>query len=183
MYMTDSTINLTANNNFILNIPELPIISEMAQDVLIPNTTLMQAVVPYSQLDIPMVGDKIEYGDIDVGFIMDENFDGYVEIWNWMNIMAGTDTAVENRFEYYCDVSVIILNNEKEKIRTFVFKDCWPTSISALAMNSDAGGEPLSAILTLAFADMYITPRGNDITGVSKYVYNTDHPDRDKVGV
>lgn len=181
--MTDQTINVSLNNNFILNIPELPVVSEIAQDVILPTITLSGAEHPNRFVDFTAPGEKITYGELDIGFLLDENIDSYVECWNWINRMSGTDIKEKDRFEYVCDTSLIILNNSKEVVRNIVFKDCWPTSIGAVSYNSSSTGEAISIILTMAFTDMAITPEKNDMTGISKYIYNTDHPGKTKYTV
>ena len=46
--------------------------------------SLGEAVIPTPYKDIPIMGDKITFGNLDVSFIVDEHLENYVSIHNWL---------------------------------------------------------------------------------------------------
>ena len=55
-----------------------------SKSVSIPNLTLGAAVQSSYFRDIPVPGDKLQYGDLDVEFFIDENLENYLQIEQWM---------------------------------------------------------------------------------------------------
>lgn len=166
--------NFQRGNRFQLIIPEAPIVAELAQDFLLPALTLNPAETPNRFVDYGLPGEKLVYGELDIGFIADTNGDAYTEIHNWMRLMAGTiDQPVEERKMLHCDVTLLILNNNHKPTRRIIFTDCWPTSLGAVSFDL-LGNDPAKSILTLKFTNMKIDPKANDLTDFTSKQYETD---------
>jgi hypothetical protein len=166
--------NFAHGYNFLITIPELPIISELAQDFLLPALTLNPAEVPNRFVDYGIPGEKLVYTELDIGFIMDSNMDAYVEIHNWMRLMAGTiDQPVEQRKELVSDITLHILNNAKNQVRKFIFTDAWPTSLGAVSYDL-LGADVTKSILSMKFTNFKITPADSDVSMFTDKVYETD---------
>lgn len=176
--MTDKTLNIALDNNFILNIPELPIVSELAQDVIIPSIQLNAADIYSEWSDYPEAGEKITYAETDIGFQIDDNWDSYVEAYNWMLKSAGTGITHkhENRKQVMGDTTVIILNNDRNPVRVITFIDAWVTTLGAVALDS-GGGTSLTGILTMQYHYITIKIPDNNITGIKtpSYKFNPDN--------
>ena len=173
--MTDKTLNMTLSNNFILNIPDLPIVSELAQDIIIPSIQLNTAEV-YSQWSTyNEAGEKIEYSETDIGFQIDEKWDSYIEIYNWMSKMAGVGITHKHRHrkQIMGDMSVIVLNNQRNPVRVITFVDAWATTLGAVALDS-AGNEELKGILTMQYHYLKFDSPDNNLTGIKTIPYKTD---------
>jgi len=172
--MPEVTLNNALSNNFILSIHELPIVSELAQDVIVPPLTLNPVDVENRWVKYPEMGEKIIYSECDIGFMIDENWDSYTEVYNWMSKAAGTSHHTEeSRKQVFSDVSIMILNNSRNPIRKLVFLDAWPTTLGAVALDS-GGSLELQGILTLAYTEMRIEVPDNDITGITRHAYSTN---------
>lgn len=166
--------NFARGNRFELTIPEAPIVAALAQDFLIPALTVNPAEVPNQFVDYALPGEKIVYGEIDVGFIVDDNFDAYVEIHNWMRKMCGAyQQQAEERLMLHCDVTMILLNNNHNPVRRMIFHDCWPTSLGAASYDLLAS-DPVKSILTMKYSGLSIDPDTIDISGFNKKDYITD---------
>ena len=67
---------------FILN--RTPKVAFFSNSVNVPSLTLGVANQPTYLKDIPIPGDKLEFEDFTVRFLVDENLENYMEIQNWM---------------------------------------------------------------------------------------------------
>lgn len=159
--------NFSQGYNFDIVIPSLPVVSALAQDFLVPALTLNPMEVPNRFVDYTLAGEKLLYGELDIGFIMDNNMDAYVEVHNWMNLMAGAyDQPVEERQLLHNDVTLQLLNNHKNLVRTFKFIDCWPTSLGAASYDLATAGQ-VKSILTMKFTAFTITPNSAIVGGLT----------------
>jgi len=173
--MTDKTINIALTNNFIATIPHLPIVSELIQDFVIPSIQLNPAEVYSQWSEYPEIGEKITYAEADIGFQIDENWDSYTEVFNFMQLAAGEGLSHkhENRKQIFGDTSLVILDNERNPIRVLTFVDSWVTTLGAVSLDS-GGGDALTGILTLQYHSMLITPPDNNTIGMKTIPYETD---------
>jgi hypothetical protein len=159
--------NFAQGYNFEIVIPSLPVVSALAQDFLIPALTLNPVEVPNRFQDYTLAGEKLLYGEIDIGFIMDVQMDAYVEIHNWMKLMAGAyDQVAEERRLLHNDITLQLLNNHKHLVRTFKFIDAWPTSLGAASYDLATAGQ-VKSILTLKFSAFTITPNTTSQGGLT----------------
>lgn len=169
-------VNFSVDTNFRFICPELPLLSQVAQDVTIPALTLPPAEVFTRFVDIQQPGEKIQYQEIDIGFSMDEYFDVYAEVYSWMHRMAGPpgDSHVpeSERKVVVCDSEVILLDNTQRQGRKMVFTDSWPTSIGAVAMDAASQAAANKCVLTMHFATMKLTPPTKNLTELGDLTYN-----------
>ena len=172
--MSDVAINLSLSNNFILTIPELPIVTEMAQGIVIPSISVVGVEIYNRWVEVRHAGEKIQYTEVDIDFLIDEQWDSYTEIFNWFSKMTGTSHhREETRKLIMRDMSVIILNNARNPIKKLTFIDSFPTSLGAISLNAGSSDE-LQGILTMSYTEMTITEPDNDTTGITRHSYATD---------
>ena len=174
--MPSKQINYAISTNFRFNCSEIPFVSELAQDVTIPSVKLGQAQITSPFVDYNQPGEKILYAEIDVGFVMDENFDAYTEIYSWMERIAGvpglSPVPVSQRRTLFADAEITILDNTGNMIRRMIFKDAWPVSLGALEYDSTSSAAPLKSILTLDYTGMIILPFTKNLSGLANIHYN-----------
>ena len=65
-------------------INQLPKVQFFTTAANIPDISLGEAVIPTPFKDIPIMGDKITFGNLDVSFIVDEYLENYITIHNWL---------------------------------------------------------------------------------------------------
>jgi hypothetical protein len=63
----------------------------------IPDINLGIANQPTYLRDIPIPGDKIQFGDLNLRFLVDENLENYMEIQNWMRGLGYPESVKEFR--------------------------------------------------------------------------------------
>ena len=169
-------VNFPIATNFRFWCPELPLLSELIQDVTIPGITLNPTEIHNRFVDYSDPGEKLVFQEMDLGFSMDENYDAYTEIFSWMSLMAGpdgmSDVSEEQRRLLFCDSTVTLLDNAQRPTRTLIFKDSWPTSLGAMPYDVSGDSSSVKSILSLQFTAMEISPPAKDLTPLGEFHRN-----------
>tara|TARA_B100001093_G_scaffold296391_1_gene282604 strand:+ start:221 stop:802 length:582 start_codon:yes stop_codon:yes gene_type:complete len=122
----------------------------------IPEVTLGTAVQTNYLRDIPLPGDKLQYGDLNITFMVDENMENYLQIYQWLtslgfpeslsqfNELKDTDRLLPEKpvsgdfFNERSDATLMILNSDYNPSVKIKFKDVFPVSLSAVPFNATA---------------------------------------------
>lgn len=115
-----------------------------ANTVSHPTVSLQPATVPFRRSDTFQPGDKLNFDELAIDAIMDENMYVYNEVYDWMkglveenikpqNLRAGIDDTAGY------DISVLILNSSNNVVRTIVYKDCFPTTLGTVTLQTTTG--------------------------------------------
>ena len=114
----------------------------------IPDINLGAATQPSYLRDIPVPGDKIEFGDFNLRFLIDENMENYMAIHNWIyglgypnstseyKELITDNTGKEDPKQAFSDGSLHILNSNFNDVAIVTFKDLWPMSLSSLEFDA-----------------------------------------------
>lgn len=158
-------LDYSSPTQFRFMINQLPKVQFFTTAANIPDISLGEAVIPTPYKDIPIMGDKITFGNLDVSFIVDEYLENYVSIHNWLIGIGfpknrtqfssfrsdtsnnptsaktvSTDrvgTATADRGMYY-DATLTILSNKNNPLVEVRFADLFPVSLSSLSYNNQA---------------------------------------------
>jgi len=167
-------LNRWTANKFRIVCTEMPFVSALANDVVLTAVTLNPAEIPTRFSDLKRPGEKIDFDVLSITFLLDENWDSYIEIWSWMNKMCGTDDTneiIEERELVFPDIDVIILTNAGTQIRKIRHKNCWPTSLTPPPITtSDA--EYATCEASFHFDAMEFIPDTKNLTKIDKAYYN-----------
>ena len=110
----------------------------------IPDISLGTAIQPVYLKDIDVPGDKLQYGDFNLRFLVDENLTNYMAIHNWLTGLgypestsefkdATTDAeGLRDREEVFSDGSLSILNSNFRQVAVVKFKDLFPVFLTSL---------------------------------------------------
>jgi len=150
---------------FMLN--QLPKVEFFTVGTNLPGITLSEAVQNTPFKDIPMPGNKLEYEDLSVTFIVDEYLENYTSLHEWLLAFgfpknreqfstfrsttsnAPTDTRGSSKDiadvgvstaikGMFSDATLTILSNKNNPIVEVRYEDIFPTSLSALDFNQNA---------------------------------------------
>ena len=159
--MTDSVSPFDkqiANRNYMsplgfkLIITKTPKVDFLCQSANIPQISMGTAIQPTYLKDIAVPGDKVLYDDLRVRFLVDEQMENYLSIYNWMTGLgypenAGqfrqlkkddlrTDASVSDdadpRYFEFSDATLQILSSNYKPSVLVNFKDAFPTTLSTL---------------------------------------------------
>lgn len=153
--------SVPVNKSFLSNvewrfkIDRLPSVNFFIQSVNIPSINLGRSDKPSPFVKIPFAGDHIEYGELQVTFKIDEDFQSYLEVFNWMIAIGFPNNFNEHNFQkhddLYSDGTLIALTNAKNPNLEITFKRMWPTFLSDVQF--DATSQPQKEIdVTASFA-------------------------------
>lgn len=71
-------------NGFRFMIQSLPRVTYFCQSANIPSINLGFAVQPTPLVNIPRPGEKIDFGDLSIKFLIQEDMANYIELYNWI---------------------------------------------------------------------------------------------------
>ena len=88
--------NFLSPVGFKFNLSKAPKVDFFSQSVSIPNISLGVAMQTSYLKDIPVPGDKMDYGDLDISFFIDENLENYLQIEKWMRSLGFPESLAES---------------------------------------------------------------------------------------
>ena len=111
--------NQISNRNFLspvgfkFTLAKEPKVSFFSNTARIPELSLGTAVQPNYLKDVDVPGDKLQYGDLSLRFLVDENLENYMKIHNWLRGLGYPETT-KNYKDYMTDDTTNIYNPERE---------------------------------------------------------------------
>lgn len=143
-----STVNFLRPNSFLFSVKDLPNTNFTCQSANLPALNLGFAVQPTPFVDLPRIGDKANFGEFTIRFIITEDMGNYLEIFRWLIALSFPydynqfGSFVNNRQDLfpfrhtdvgaYSDGTLTILNSSNLPQINIVFRDCFPISLEAL---------------------------------------------------
>lgn len=144
-----ANINPIQSSGFRFTINKIPEISFFCQEANLPSLDLPDATVGTPFVDYPVPGEKLNFGDFTITFIIDELMNNYMVIHNWLvglgfpssteqykSFLLGDSLNVSTLQKGYSDGVLEILNSSNNPVRTVVFRDMFPTSLQSLQLQS-----------------------------------------------
>lgn len=157
--------DLTTNVNYmqptgfkiVINRVHFPNIAFFATSVVHPDMNLQSNVVAYKRVDQRLAGDKLEFGDLSMNLIMDEDMLAYQELYDWMTSLVDnarkpqhlkndTQTPIE------ADISLITMSSHNNGQKRFIYKDAVPTSLGNISFETAAGDQFLTFPVSFSFS-------------------------------
>ena len=133
---------------FRFKMTKIPKVEFFVQTANIPGINLGTAVVPSPLYDYPVPGDKIDYGDLDIEFFIDENLENYLQIEKWMRSLGFPESIGESipldpneedlLMGARSDGTLLIYNSNFQPIAKINFKDLFPIALTPVPFSADA---------------------------------------------
>lgn len=114
----------------------------------IPEITLSSVVQETYLKDLDVPGTKISYGDLRIRFLVDEDMENYMTIYNWIMGLGFPETTQQYRDlitddndqrdpkQAFSDGTLYILNSNYNSFAKVMFKDLYPTSLTSLEFDA-----------------------------------------------
>jgi hypothetical protein len=103
------------------------------QSVSHPGATNPAIETSYKRISsIPQPGGQMEYGELTMDVMLDEDMNSYTEMYNWMLRLVNIEQVVSRRVSdqpTYADIKVIALTGHNNPNKTFTYVDCIPVAI------------------------------------------------------
>ena len=162
-----TVLDYSSPTQFKFGINQLPKVEFFTTAANIPDISLGELIIPTPYKNIPIVGDRVTFGNLDISFIVDEYLENYISIHNWLlgigfpksreqfsefrstgsntsNTGRGGNTdigkvgkTVADR-PFYSDATLTILSNKNNPIVEVRYSDMFPVSLSGLDYNQQA---------------------------------------------
>lgn len=154
MSKVPSNINPLSPTGFRLSIAKLPEIEFFCQEVNIPDITLGEVNFDTPLSRIPVPGDKLSFGNLEVQFLVDEDMKNYKSVWDWMiglgfprnntdytNYMNRSNQIQQNKelTRNTTDATLAILTNNSNQNIIINFRGLFPIGLNGLTFNSTEG--------------------------------------------
>ena len=156
--MTSAFRNQIQNRNFLsgvafkFNLAKFPKVDFFSTSARIPELNLELAQQSSYLKNIAVPGERLTYGDFTLRFLVDENMENYVSVYNWLKGLGFPETTQQFRDvttdskgqrdpkEAFCDGTLRILNSNYRDVAKVKFNDLFPISLTSLefdATNTD----------------------------------------------
>jgi len=161
-----SNPNFLHPNKFTLSFGRLPNMQYFCQGVSVPGISLSEVPQNTPFVDVYVPGEKAIYDLMNVTFYVDEELKAWLEIHDWIRAMTFPTEFEEyqrlgrlsNKIAnpsrpQYSDATLTLYSSSNNPLYRFVFKDCFPTTLSTFVMSgSDSPDTIMTADCTFRFA-------------------------------
>ena len=160
-----SKLDYASPIQFRFKMNKIPKVEFFVQTCNLPGLTMNNTEIPNPFKNIPVMGEKIEYEDLNLTFLVDEYLENYLQLHQWLTAIGfpekreqfrthrdvtsntpasgGTpsvdtiNSAVADK-AMYSDAYLMILSNKNNPIVEIDFKNVFPTSIGGLSFDGGA---------------------------------------------
>jgi len=154
--MASAFRNQIQNRNFLsgvafkFNLSKFPKVDFFSNSARIPELSLELAQQSSYLKNIAVPGERLTYGDFTLRFLVDENMENYISVYNWLKGLGFPETTQQFRDvttdskgqrdpkEAFCDGTLRILNSNYREVGKVKFNDLFPTSLTSLDFDATA---------------------------------------------
>ena len=144
--------NFLSGVAFKFNLTKFPKVDFFSNSARIPELSLELTRQPSYLKNIDVPGERLSFGDLTLRFLVDENMENYLSVYEWLTGLGFPETTKEfadlikdkdgqrDPKEAFCDGTLRILNSNYREVAKVKFKDLFPISLSSLdfdATNTD----------------------------------------------
>ena len=146
-----SNRNFLSPTGFKFGLKRSPGVAFFCNQANIPSLDLGVAEQPSYLKDIPVPGDKMQFGDLNLRFLVDEDLVNFMEIQNWMRGLGFPESLAEfqelkdqailgpmgkSTSDVYSDGTLQILSSNLVPKFQVVFSDLFPYSLSTVTFDA-----------------------------------------------
>ena len=158
---TPTNKSFLSNNKYEFVIDRLPHVTFFIQSVVIPDVSLVGTQVSSPYVSVPIPGNILNYGELQVTYIMDEDMRAWREIYDWMynlgnpesrNKIGDLTQTLGRRNSVTSDASLLVKSNANNPRVKFTFKDIFPTTLGGLTLSSNEGQEFITSTISFLYS-------------------------------
>ena len=151
-----------SNRNFLsivgfkFSLNRCPKVDFLCNSANLPSVNLGFAEQATYLKNIPVPGDKLQYDDLRISFMVDEDMENYLQLYQWITSLSypeslsqfdelkDTDRLLPEQprsgdaFNERSDATLMILNSDYNPSVKIKFKDVFPVSLSAVPFDATA---------------------------------------------
>lgn len=160
--------NFLQATGFKFTINRAPKIGFYGNAINVPGMSLGVAIQPTYLKNIPRPGEKLEFNDLRIRFLIDQGLENYMEIQHWLRGIGFPESLEEiydfqkessvkqgsnSEINIFSDGTLQIMSGINNPIFNVKFKDLFPTSLSDIQFDSTGGDvEYLTADVTFKYS-------------------------------
>ena len=144
--------NFLSGVAFKFNLAKFPKVDFFSNSARIPELSLELTRQPSYLKNIDVPGERLSFGDLTLRFLVDENMENYLSVYEWLTGLGFPETTKEfadlikdsdgqtDPKEAFCDGTLRILNSNYREVAKVKFNDLFPVSLTSLdfdATNTD----------------------------------------------
>ena len=167
--LTDSQpTNLNQLNvvSFDISFSRLPNVQYFCQRISLPTVVLGETHEASPFMNTALEGDTLTYEAMSLSFVLDEDLQNYIEIYNWMTALgfpreyaqfaALKQESSGSQDTKYSDLDIILHTNKSNPNYRVKFTDVFPTSLSSIMFDSTPTGmDPIAVDATFNFRGQF----------------------------
>ena len=170
--------NFLSPTGFKFGLKRIPGVAFFCNQANIPSLVLGVAEQPSYLKDIPLPGYKMQFGDLNLRFLVDEDLVNFMEIQNWMRGLGFPESLAEfndlkneailgamgkSTEDVYSDGNLQILSSNLVPKFQVVFNDLFPYSLSTVTFDAtDTDIEYFTADVSFKYTIYQITDLSNN---------------------
>lgn len=81
---TPTNLNFLSPLKFAFTVKKLPNVNFYVQSIVLPSISVTPSNVPSPFVKLPVPGDHVDFGEVQITFKIDEDMSNYLEIYNWL---------------------------------------------------------------------------------------------------
>tara|TARA_B100001250_G_scaffold414204_1_gene451269 strand:- start:1550 stop:2110 length:561 start_codon:yes stop_codon:yes gene_type:complete len=139
--------NFLSPSGFQFNLAKAPKVDFFSNSARIPGIQLGEIMVGNYLKAVPVPGDQIQFEDLNLQFIVDENLENFLEIHRWIYALGYPDSVQQfkdlvddegdiDNLQQFSDGTLTILNSNFNPMAYVKFKDMFPVSLSTLEFSA-----------------------------------------------
>ena len=136
---------------FKFQLNNFPEVNYFCQSATLPGVSISSISVPMQLKNIDIAGDEVTFEELSIKFIVDENMKNWLSIYDWI-IGLGFPTKegqekykkLSENSELTTDATLTVLTGNMNPQINFVFKECFPLSLTSIAF--DSGGTDIDYV-------------------------------------
>ena len=144
--------NFLSGVGFKFSLSKFPKVDFFSNSARIPELSLELARQSSYLKNIDVPGERLTFGDFTLRFLVDENMENYLSVYNWLKGLGFPESGkqfkdittdsdgIRDPKEAFCDGTLSILNSNYREVAKVKFNDLFPVSITSLdfdATNTD----------------------------------------------
>ena len=168
-----TTYDFLRPNAFRFSIKDIPNVSYTCQSANLPALAMGFVSQPTPFVDIPRIGDKIQFGEFTIRFLISEDMSNYLELYKWLIALGfpndytqfgafvknkpsafplRANAKGEQEILAYSDGTLTILDSTNTPKVNIIYKDLFPVSLEALDFDiASASVEYFTAIASFKY--------------------------------
>ena len=148
-----SNRNLLSIVGFKFILERCPKVDFLCNQANLPDVTLGVAQQATYLKNIPVPGDKLQYGNLNLAFMVDEDMENYLQIYQWITSLGFPESIdqyqelrtedrfyptidQDDRYNERSDATLMIINSDYNPSVKIKFKDMFPVQLSGIPFNA-----------------------------------------------